>query len=95
VPLLADLEEFIGDHRPHGTTNRRRDRSRSERLPAHRGVPVWGGDRAVSDANGRRRRSVRRTEGYQELNRAMRAFLVPVAGAVLIVLVRHLVLGKP
>jgi len=49
----------------------------------------------VSDANGRRRRSVRRTAGYQELTRAMRAFLVPVAGAVLIVLVRHLVLGKP
>ena len=52
-------------------------------------------DRAVSDANGRRRRSVRRTEGYQELNRAMRAFLVPIAGAVLIVLVGHLVRGKP
>jgi hypothetical protein len=38
--LIANLKEFIGDHRPHGPLTGR-DRACLERLPAHRDVPLW------------------------------------------------------
>jgi len=42
MTLLADLEEFVADHRPHGTLTG--DATAGvERLPAHRRVPVRGG----------------------------------------------------
>jgi hypothetical protein len=40
VNLLAELDEFVYDHRPHGRLTAGRHRARMERLPAHRGVPV-------------------------------------------------------
>ena len=43
MTLLADLEEFVHDHRPHGTSAA--TELRLERLPTHRSVPVRGGVR--------------------------------------------------
>jgi hypothetical protein len=43
VNLLTDLEDFLSHRPPRGPHDRRRDRARLERLPSHRGVPVWPG----------------------------------------------------
>jgi len=51
-PLLADLAEFIQDHRPLRPPDRRRHRACEEWLPATGGVCVWGGIWALDHALG-------------------------------------------
>ena len=43
VSLLADLEEFVTNHRSPRPPDRRRHEARVERLLAHGGVLVWSG----------------------------------------------------
>ena len=43
MPLLAALEDFAHDHRPHGPLTADGTEPAWNGLPAHRNVPVWGG----------------------------------------------------
>jgi len=43
VTLLADLEKFVAGDRPHGTLTADATEPDWNGLPAHGGMPVWGG----------------------------------------------------
>ena len=66
--LLADLEEFVHDHRPHGTLTADATPPAWNGYPAHSRLLMWSGVRALDHTDGCRAGSAARGRRMSQVN---------------------------